>query len=248
MLSDSQTSTDGLPALKPVVAPRDVVELEVYFVDRRIGDPLIMEGLWSNLYPVTSLSPETREQLQTDGLKLAMASSRPSRQLQSLIRLSNDSDPSRRVRMQKQVIFSGQDACVFVSEVPNGTPLCSSREGKELELTQGICQLRLAAERVEDRWARIVITPEIRHGANSLRPVATTDEWRYEQGQPLLSFYEDRMSADLNLGEILVLGLDNEKPKSLASHFFRSDISTGIERLLVIRLSNMQRIEPVRAQ
>lgn len=240
----------SLPALTPLIAARDTIELEVCFVDRRIGDPLIGESLWSNLYPITSMAADSCEQLRDDGFRFAMSPARPSQQLLSLIRLSNDNDPARRVLWQQHTLFSGQEGQLVVSDVPDGTPLTITRDGqtRTLELRQASCHLRMRAERMDDRWARLELIPEIHHGAVSLRPQATDDQWLMRQGQDLLPFYEDRLTAELNEGEIVVLGLDGSLPAALASHFFRSDVSRGIERLLLIRLANMRRVQPVRVE
>src|SRR5262245_59515094 len=85
---DARTQKQSL--LNPLVPPRQFIELDVYFVDRLIGDPLIGEGLWSSLFAVTAVSPEVREQLTQDGFRFAMSPSRPPRTLQTLMKLSNN--------------------------------------------------------------------------------------------------------------------------------------------------------------
>ncbi|SFJ20569.1 hypothetical protein [Planctomicrobium piriforme] len=248
MLPGASEIASGKMPLKPIVGPKDVIELEVFFVDRRIGDPLIGEGLWSSLSPIASVSAENRQRLTEDGFRFAMAPSRPPRTLQSLLKLSNEQDPSRRVVPHRYAVPSGQETLLMISSPPNGTPLTlKTDEGeKTLDLQQSQCLLRLSASRVEDGWAQVSITPEIRHGANVLRPVATDQNWQYQEGQQVLPFYQDRLSAEVNVGEVVVLGLDPSTPDALASRFFRSDVSQGIERLILIRVADMRRVSPVR--
>lgn len=235
--------------LQPIVGPRDAIDLEVYFVDRRIGDPLIGEALWSSLYAISSVTPEVRQQLMEDGFRFAMSPSRPPRALQSLLKLSNEQDPSRRVVPRRYTVPSGQETLLMVSTVPDGTPLqTKTPEGiKTTELTQGQCLLRVHAQRMDDGWTKLLIIPEIRHGATALRPVATNQDWEFREGQISVPFYNDRLSAEVNIGEMVVLGLDPNLPDALASRFFRSDISQGTERLLLIRVANMRKVEAVRA-
>jgi len=235
-------------ALPPLPGPKEVIDLEVYFVDRRIGDPLIGESLWSSLYPITSVKAEQRQRLTEDGFRFAMAPSRPPRALQSLLRLSDEQDPTRRVVPHRYSVPSGQETVLVISSLPDGTPLTLKTDdgARTLDLNQGECLFRLSARRMEDGWAELALVPEIRHGATALRPVATEDEWQYREEKQCLPFYQNRLSAEVNTGEVVVLGLNGSRPDSLASRFFRSDVSQGIERLILIRVANMRSVAPVR--
>lgn len=248
LLPQAAQLSEARSPLPPVPAPRDAIELEVYFVDRRIGDPLIGESLWSSLYAITAVSPDVRAQLGEDGFRFAMSPSRPPRSLQSLLRLSNEHDPSRRVVPRRYTVPSGQETLLVISDIPDGTALTvpTGESFRTVDLRDGQCLLRVQAERVEDGWAKLVIVPEIRHGAKAMRPIATDQSWEFREGQNALPFFRDRLSAELNTGEIVVLGMDPQKPDALASHFFRSDVSQGIERLILVRVAGMRRVDPVR--
>lgn len=238
----------GKSPLKPIVAPREVIDVEVYYVDRNIGDPLIGDGLWKSLSPISSLATETGQRLTQDGFRFAMAPSRPPRTLQSLLALSNEQDPARRVVPHRYSVPSGQETVLMVSNPPDGTPLTvsSSDVKKMVELNQSQCIFRLSARKVDDGWTQISITPEVRHGANALRPVAMDQDWQYREQQQTLTFYQHRLTADVNIGEVVVLGLEPTATDSIASRFFRADLSQGLERLILIRVVNMRRVDPVR--
>lgn len=248
MIPDAEQLTVHKNPLPPIVESRDTIDLEVYFVDRRIGDPLIGESLWSSLSSVTAVASENRARLAEDGFRFGMSSSRPPRALQSLLKLSDEQDPTRRVVPHRYAVPSGQETLLMVSEVPDGTPLVrQTPDGvKTTELNQAKCLLRVSAERIDGNWARLMITPEIRHGASTLRPVATDQNWQYHEGQQVLPFYQHRLTAELNSGEVVVLGLDANQPDRLASCFFRSDVSTGIERLILVRVGGIHKVDPVR--
>jgi len=236
--------------LPAIVESRETVELEVYFVDRRIGDPLIGESLWSSLSSITAVTSENRAHLAEDGFRFGMASSRPPRALQSLLRLSDEQDPTRRVVPHRYTVPSGQETLLVISKVPDGTPLVrKSDDGvKTTELNQAQCLLRVNTQCMDDSWTRLTITPEIRHGASTLRPVATDQNWQYHEGQQVLPFYQHRLSAELNSGEVVVLGLNPTQPDGLAACFFRSDVSSGIERLILIRVGEIRKVNPVRSE
>jgi len=235
--------------LKPIVGPRDVIDIEVYFVDRSIGDPLIGDSLWKSLSPISSVTAESRQRLTMDGFRYAMAPSRPPRALQSLLSLSNEQDPTRRVVPQRYSVASGQETVLMVSTPPEGTPLNLQSDDvrKTIELNQAQCLFRLAANRMDDGWTQVTVTPEIRHGANTLRPVAMDQNWQYREQQQTLTFFQHRLSAELNVGEVIVLGLEPTSTESVASRFFRADLSMGIERLILLRVVNMRRVDPIRA-
>lgn len=248
-LFTSEVSPPSRMPLPPLVGPRDVVELEVYFVDRSIGDPMIGESLWGTLFAVTSVAPNVRESLAEDGFRFAMGPARPTRTLQGLLKTRGDQDPTRRTLVQRYQLPMGQEAHLITSEIPDGTVLTQVTDDgvKTTELNNGRSLLRVTAERVEDGWVNLVIIPEIRHGAYSPRPMATDQEWIYTQGQQSMPFYRDRLGAQVNIGEIVVLGLDPRSTGALARHFFRSESAPGLERLIMIRVADMKQIQPVRA-
>ena len=248
LLPDLDGEGKVVSPMHQVVAPRTAIELEVYFVDRRANDPLIGESLWSSLYAMTSVSPEIRQNLQRDGFRFAMAPSRPPRALQALLNLSNEQDPSRRVLVRRYVVPSGQQTLLVTSNVADGTELTHTTSDGErrIVLNKATCLLKVNAEMVEDGWARLTVIPEIHHGTNSMRPQATDQAWMLMEGQETLPFYNDRLTADLNLGEIVVVGLDPRTPQGVASHFFRSNPSQDVERLILIRVADIRIVEPVR--
>jgi hypothetical protein len=234
--------------LHPLVGPREAIDLEIYYVDRRIGDPLVGEGLWSTLHEVTALEPDVRAQLHQDGFRFAMSSSRPPRILQSLMRPTGFNDPTRRVLMQRYTVPSGQETLMMTSRIAEGEVLKRDTRAatQVVELQNGKGLFRLRAERIEDGWARLVITPEIRHGRNVLRPKPTDQDWTFDQSQDAVTFHDDRLAAEVNVGEILVLGLMPGGDEKVARHFFRSAEEPGTERLLLIRVADMRKVEPIR--
>ncbi len=248
MVPGSAEIVSGKSPLKPIVESRDVIDVEVYYVDRAIGDPLIGDGLWQALCPISSLTAESRQRLTEDGFRYAMAPARPPRALQSLLALSNEQDPSRRVVPHRYSVPSGQETLLMVSQPPDGTPLSvATHDGnKQIELNRAQCLLRLSANFVEEGWAKISVTPEIRYGENTLRPVAMDQDWQYREQQQTLPLYQHRLTAEVNMGEVVVIGLEPQATDSIASRFFRADLVNKTERLLLIRVMNVRRVDPVR--
>lgn len=235
--------------LKPLVDSREAIALEVYFVDRRAGDPLIGDTLWESLHSVTSIDPETRERLENDGFRIGMSAARPSRPLQVLMALSDSQDPTRRAIVQPYMIPSGQETWVVSRNVDeNSVVQRQPLEGPSQSITvgQGQAIFKVQASHVEDGWARLVIIPEIQHGKSSLKPTATDSEWTFRDRRQAITLFEDRFAAELNLGEILVIGMHDGGKDKVAGHFLKGDSMGDIERLMMIRIADMRTIDPQR--
>ena len=235
--------------LHPLAAPRNAIDLEVYFVTRPAGDPLMGEGFWRSLHSLSTMDQLSLESLDKHGFRFAMSPSRPPRELQSLMALSDERDPARRAVLRRYTLPSGQETVLLTSVVPDGTEIDESLSSGHVQETlhHARCLMRLRAERVDDSWVKIDIVPEIHHGRHTVRPRPLGDDWVYDQGQNSIVFYDDRLTAELNVGEILVLGFDANDPDPLAGHFFRGNPEDGIEGLLLIRVAGLKEIEPVHA-
>ncbi|TWT51609.1 hypothetical protein KOR42_34970 [Thalassoglobus neptunius] len=246
LFPDSAKTQHRLP---PLVGPRNAIEIEVYFVDRRKGDPMIGDRLWSSLHSVHTLDPDSARQLEDDGFRVAMSASRPPRPLAVLMSLSDENDPTRRVVMQRYTIPAGQETLVVASEIPDGTVI--QRPGQDssrpLEMRLGRAIFRIQADKVEDGWTRLVVIPEIQHGPMAARPTPREQDWIYQESQQRVTLYSDRITAELNEQEILALGLGSREEGDIGQHFFVADSENGLERLILIRISGMSRIEPVRS-
>ena len=249
LLAPSEATHDASDILKPVVGPRNAIDIEVFFVDRHRDDSLIGESLWNALHDVAAVEPHSRKALEKDGFRFRMCPSRPPRQLQSLMSLSDMNDPARSTFHRHYTLPSGQQTWLVTSQVPDGTTMrFSSEQGERIiETQQGQCLFRMQADRVEDGWARITLIPEVRFGHTTLRPQAIDQEWVYQEGQETVVVYEDRLTAELNVGEILVIGLDSRQPEALGSHFFQANHEEGIERLLLIRVNDMRKVQATRS-
>jgi len=233
---------------KSSIGAREAIDLEIYFVDRVQSSPLIGKQFWNSLHEIGSVDAVAREHLKKDGFRFAMSPARPTSQLQALMGLSGSDNPAQRAIFQQYSLPSGQETLLVSSQVPTGTEFTVQRgdHEKTFEVNDGQCLFRLKAERTEDGWVRIGIVPELRHGHHALRPKATNEEWVYDESQETMTFYENRLTADLNVGEILVMGLQDDPDPSLAEHFFRSDQDGTIERIMLIRVVNIREVAAVR--
>jgi hypothetical protein len=251
ILLPSADSTSGRNPLQPIVPPRDAIELEVYLIDRVVGDPQIGDSLWNDLHAVTVVDPSVRDRLNQHGFRFAMSSSHPPQAIQSLLALSSVNDPSRRAIRQNFTVISGGDATLIANAIPPGSKvnIPMANGVRTLEIDQGNCLFQVRATRESNDWARIEIVPELRYGEFSQRYHATDHEFLMDHGQKSVKVYEDRLGLELNVGEFLVLGLKGDDKQALGRHYFRTELENReFERIILIRLARMSRIEPEKVE
>ncbi|QDT34888.1 hypothetical protein [Thalassoglobus polymorphus] len=247
LFPESNVQTKSKSILKPIVSAREAIAIEVYFVDRRIGDPLIGDTLWESLQSVSSIDQKTRAKLDEDGFRVGLSASRPPRPLQTLMSMSNGQDPTRRAVVQPYMIPSGQEAWLVSRGIDDGTEIVRrplNGEPQTVTISQGQALFKVQASSEEDGWAKLVIIPEIQHGQSSLKPTATASQWTLRDRKQAITLFEDRLSAELNVGEFLVIGMTKDGEGKLASHFFQSDQTNGLQRLMMIRVVDIRTIEP----
>ncbi|MCA9079283.1 MAG: hypothetical protein KDA58_01940 [Planctomycetaceae bacterium] len=249
LLEEEGRSTTAENPLPPIVAPRDAVELEVFVVDRTVGDPLLGAALWNSLHELSSTPPQIRHSLEMHGIQLAMSPSRPPQTVQALLALSGGQDPTRCTYMNTYVLPANQPIPLPVTVMePEASLRLPADPGQPLVLKHGHGLLQVQASKVEEGWARVEVTPMIQHGADVPRYRATAEEWVVDQGQQAIMLYDQRFTAELNEGELLVVGYTGGQPESVGERFFRGEWkSIPIERLVIIRLRGMHRIDPVRS-
>ena len=250
--SSAQKSTAfKLPAL---VAPRDSIELDIVFVDRPVSDPLLGKMLWREIDQVGTLSSDQRATIREAGLLVGHVGSSPPDALQSLLNLT-DQEPERQRReangipataARRVALPAGTDTEVWSNEVvPSRT--ITLPNGKTTDLTDVRGLLRLRAERSQDGWARLDFTPELHHGQTNTRPYVGASGWMYRTTQEVIPCFAQQFSANLNIGEMLVMTCDRDRPGTLGQSLFQFEDSTGSkQRLVVVRLAELRKIAPKR--
>lgn len=253
---DSSTQQATAFKLPTLMAPRDSVELDIVFVDRPANDPLLGRTLWREVDQVGTLSADQRSMIRDAGLLVGHVGSSPPDALQSLLNLT-DQELERQRReangipktaARRVALPAGTDTEVWSSEAV-AQRLVRLPDGKELDLTNVRGMLRLRAERSQDGWARLDFTPELHHGQTSTRPFAATNGWMYRTAQEVIPCFAQQFSADLNVGEMLVLTCDRDRPGTLGQSLFQFEDASGLkQRLVVVRLAELRKIVPKRVR
>lgn len=249
--SAQQATAFKLPTL---TAPRDSVELDIVFVDRPVSDPLLGKTLWREVDQVGTLAAEQRATIREAGLLIGHVGSSPPDALQSLLNLT-DQELERQRReanglpktaARRVALPPGTDTEVWSNEAV-ASRVTTLPDGKRQELTNVRGLLRLRAERSQDGWAKLDFTPELHHGQTSTRPFAAATGWMYRTTQEVIPCFAQQFSASLNVGEMLIVTCDRDRPGTLGQSLFQFEDSTGIkQRLVVIRLADLRKITPKR--
>lgn len=248
-----QATAFKLPAL---TAPRDSVEVEIVFVDRPVSDPLLGKTLWREIDQVGTLSAEQRAAVREAGLLVGHVGSSPPDALQSLLNLTDEELERQRreanglpkTAARRVALPAGTETEIWSNE-PAAQRTVSVSTGKPLELTNVRGLLRLKAERSQEGWARLDFTPELHHGQTGTRPFAGASGWMYRTTQEVIPCFAQHFSANLNVGEMLVLTCDRERSGTLGQSLFQFEDSTGPkQRLVVVRLAELREIAPKRVR
>ncbi len=242
-------SKDDEPArLPPLVASRNVVQLDIVFVDRPKTDALLGDSLWAQVDQIAGLSAESRAMLRENGWRVGHASSNPPRALQELLQLTTDRmeviDEKRRMIGRRVSLAAGTDVPIEVTELQPELKIERDGELKTYSNARGVLRARM--EREQDGWVRIHFLPEIHHGQDILRPVATPFQWTRRREQIVEPLYEQQFAMSLNIGEMAVITTEGTTVDATGAAFFRNvDRNRLLQRLLVVRLANMRRMTPV---
>lgn len=251
--SVEQSTAFKLPTL---AAPRNSVELDIVFVDRPVSDPLLGKTLWREVDQVGTLSADQRATIREAGILVGHVGSSPPDALQSLLNLTDEelerqrreSNGVPKTAARRVALPAGTDTEVWSNEAV-GQRSVAQPDGKKLDLTNARGLLRLRAERSQDGWARLDFTPELHHGQTSTRPFAAATGWMYRTTQEVIPYYAQQFSANLNVGEMLILTCDRERAGTLGQSLFQFEDSTGLkQRLVVVRLAELREIAPKRVR
>lgn len=235
----------------PTGPTRDIVELEVNFAERPVGDPLLENILWENLDEIGPFEPNRRKSLNQAGIRVGVAGSSPPKALEWLLVRSSakpgggqsNSAPAR----YSIPIVAGSDS--FVQAGPayeSATIRIPTEDGfEEREFTNLRCVLRVTPY-LEEGWVRLRFLPEIHYGHSRLRHTATVADWKLQSRQKVFPLYAQSFEVGLNSGEIAVLSSVGKDKSSIGRHFFvGSTFEDRAQRILVLKLARITTVEGV---
>ncbi len=250
--NESPTETARSP-LKPVAPRVDAIELEVYFVERPIGDPLLGNSMWAELDEVSTLDPPVLSALRRNGFRFGVAGTDPPRNLQAALGLtgrtqSRTDELDYKFSGHRYSRQSGQDQMITTWPTYESCRIGLHEGGEVKPKTYEFanCLFRVTPHRLQDGWVRVEFVPEIHHGENKMRHHAGQQQFELLPSQIVDPLFDQRFSVDLNIGELVVLSAEGNNPESVGHHFFRGGTTENkLQRLLIVRVADMKRLDPV---
>ncbi|MFK7777802.1 MAG: hypothetical protein QM501_06720 [Gimesia sp.] len=254
--SVEKRTASKLPSIP--VSP-DAMQIEIVFIERPKSDPLLGSTLWNEIDEVGAIELMDQENLKQNGFRVGHVSSVPPMALQTLLGLKshlggvNRDDESLLLSGRRLMLRSGVPTDIKTSDFYESCKLELFNDDKEQQLEikefeQAQCVMRVKAHKVQDGWARLEFTPEIHYGAQLLRRIPTNIGWKLENRQNTTPLYNQKFEVILNVGEMIVITATDELPPDSAGRlFFRGKgPKSDIQKILVVRLSNMSKMDVVR--
>ncbi|MEX0727007.1 MAG: hypothetical protein WD065_12095 [Planctomycetaceae bacterium] len=255
--------TEEKNPLPPIPTSADAMEIQVIFIERPAGDPLMGSMLWQDIDQIGSLDSDLRAMIRRNGLRIGYVSSTPPRALERLMNLKSPAaqqvyqHEENKLFGRKLVLRSGAETEIQTSEMQQDSVVKIETdkgvEKREYEQARGV--LRIKAERRQDGWADLEIMPEIHYGKDTLRVAASATSWpsptgwMYRSGQKVEALYDYKFTTTVNVGEMVILAAQGDAEESLGRFMFCSPDELGgvgeKQRLIIIRLVGMTKTEAV---
>lgn len=250
LMGTGQETGKATLQLPPLVAPRDSIQLEILFVDRPATDPLLGSALWSEVDEIGGLAVEQRARMKQLGWRIGHVSTHPPRALEELLQLTSDRmevvDASRRLIGRRIAVPAGTEFPIEITDEPQEMRMKLAPDEPEKAWSDARGVLRVRLERQQDGWVKLNLLPEIHHGKAWLRPVATAFDWTRQSQQDIVPLYDQQFTLSLNIGEMALLTADGPGNGMVGQRFFRSlDQDGRLQRLLILRVADMRRMQPV---
>jgi len=267
----STTTSRKLPALQP---PPGSIQLDVVYVERPVGDPLLGRELWRHVDQVGKIDAETRHRLRKNGMRVGIVGANPPVALQQMLGLKSDFAYEPDAEQAKQLVgrsfflLSGNETDVQISPqyAECSLKIDTGESPEPYQFENAICKFRLRASRLQEGWIRLEFVPQIHHGDDKLRYAVGETDWRFQNGQQTETFYLQRFDVELGTGEMAILTAEEDSMGTLGQLFFRgpaglkrpqsvendagslaaaAENQYPIQRLFVIRLAGMGDAQPM---
>jgi hypothetical protein len=220
------TTAKKLPALQ---APPGSMQLDVVYVERPVGDPLLGQKLWRHVDQVASIDAAARGLLRHNGLRVGIVGANPPIALQRMLGLKSDFAYEPVAEQDKQLVgrhfflVSGGETEIQISQpYPKcAVNLVSANSTEPLRFENAVCKFRVRATRLQDGWAQLEFVPQVQYGQEQQRYVVEDGGWRFQTGQQTETFFLHRFEVKLGTGDMAVVTAEDDSPGTLGQLFFR---------------------------
>ena len=251
-----ETLRDEAPSpLRPITPTPDSCMVDLFFVRFPVSHAEANSSLWDTI-DEQLFTPETRNRLENNGFRVGVSGNRIPTELSQLLEIEGkpllsmtqqvkgeDLLESPHVIRAQQRLQPGRRQEIICSDTNPHWPLlrnCNGGvQGETLDLAQAILGVRTSP--TPDGAIKIRILPEIHYGEPRRRYTSRGGVMRLDEGRDRREFSDLTMETTLSPGQMLVLTCVPERENSMGWRFFtRNDRGTTEQRMLVIRLSQVQ--------
>jgi len=216
-------------------AGEDVVQLDVYLVERPAADPCINREVWE--LGDEQVLQERKSILEENGLRVCVLGQTPPDGLQGLMRSERSCANPRRLRMHV-----GKPATVLLGPPAPDLHFQMRQDGRtaDVDLEQAQCVLQATTHFTDDGQLAVHFTPMVRHGQPEATPRPVQDpsgtlRWEVQTEQPT-EVYQG-LSWDLTVAPntYIAVGALADRIDTLGPTAFLSAGPPRMQRLLVLR-------------
>jgi hypothetical protein len=253
-------SAGGKSPLRPARPSPDSVTMEIVWARFPAGDPQLNDAVWHDV-DETQIAPAVRRALANNGFRVGVIGGTLPNGIARALHHgehpaedpAEPNEPDEISDLLAEPIVHGrirqlprdQRYEIQASDVYPSLPLLvnGGRElsGRTYQQAQAIYALRVDPQ--PDRTVLVELTPELHHGAPSIRWTRGDDGSGILRQAPLRDrevFHELRMNVKLAPGEMLLLMSLPDEGSRLGQYFHTVDSSEGLQqKLILIRLAQV---------
>ena len=217
------------------LAGDDVVQLDVYLVERPAGDRCISREAWE-LADEQALG-ECKPLLEENGLRVGVLGGTPPDGLRALLRSERSCANPRRLRLH-----AGKPAWIVLGPTTPELSFRLRQDGRtaDVDLEQAQCVLQATTRIADDGRLVLQCTPAVRHGLPLATPRPVQDpsgtlRWDVRTEQPTETYRALGWELAVTPDTYLAVGMAPERPDTYGEAAFLSAGPPATERLLVLR-------------
>lgn len=230
------TSMSWLGRFRPLRGPvgPDVVQIDIYPVERAISDPYLAHEMWTSAdEQVVSL--ERKAILEEYGFRVGQVGGLIPAGLQTLLTSERSC-----IKPNRWYLHAGRSTTLPVGPTMSACRFIIDQDGEEVPISfdQAECGFKVVPYIEKDGRIRLHFLPQIRHGETVMTPRAAEDGSGYGlfAEKPLKAFHNLAFDVTLDLNQLLIVGAHAARHDTLGHAWFvRPDEEQPVQRLLVIR-------------
>ena len=216
------------------LAGDDVIQLDVFMVERPAGDRCIDREAWE--LADEQVLKERKSLLEENGLRAGVLGDAPPDGLRALLRSERSCANPRRQRLR-----AGRPTHIILGPPEARLAFRLRQDGRtaDVDFDQAQCFLRVATRLTGDGRLNLQFTPEVRHGEPISLPHPASQggalHWDVQTEQPTETYAGLGWEMTVAPNTYVAVGTLLDRPDTLGQRAFLGDEAPQTQRLLVLR-------------